>query len=217
MLHGDDQRTPDGERTPGSVRRRSSGGGFARLARRCQQADDPDSDVSADEAAEAWGSLYSHFRPRIASFCRRALPGNDGEDLASDIMMKARFRIGSFDARRPFAPWLFRIASNRCWDEARRARRAEPLDESRTSRLEAESSSPLDLLITRESRDQVRGALARLPRRQRFALSLRYGADLSYREIAEALGIPAGQVGVMLLRGRRRLRALLEGAGGNAG
>ncbi len=201
----------DPARSPGS-----SAAGFAALARRCQLADEPDADVSADEAGEAWGAIYAHFRPRVASFCRRALPGNDGEDLASDIMLKARFRIGSFDPTRPFAPWLFRIATNRCWDEARRARRAEPLDERRAARLESESSNPLDLLITRESRDQVRKALARLPRRQRFALSLRYGAELTYRQIGEALDIPAGQVGVVLLRGRRRLRALLEDAGGGA-
>lgn len=205
MLHGHDQSA----RTPSAGGAASAEDRFARLARRCQLADESDSDVSADEAADAWSVLYTHFRPRVASFCRRVLPGDDGEDLSSEIMMKARFRIGSFDAKRPFAPWLFRIAANRCWDEARRTRRSEPLDDVRAARLEAGSPDPLDLLITRESRDRVRAALARLPRRQRFALSLRYGAELPYREIGNALGIPSGQVGVLLLRGRRRMRALL--------
>lgn len=187
---------------------------IAELVRTCQRAEEPDSGVEPEAAGEAWGELHAHFHPRIAAFCRRALPGDDGEDLASEIMLKARFRIASFDGVRPFAPWLFRIAANRCWDEARRTRRSEPLDDDDAARLTADTRSPLDLLLTRETRDQVRAALDELPRRQRFALTLRYQAELSYREIGEALGIPATQVGVLLLRGRRRMRTLLADAPG---
>ncbi len=186
------------------------------LVRECQEAEDPDSGFGTESAARAWGALHTHFHPRITAFCRRALPGSDGEDLASEIMLKARFRIASFDLARPFAPWLYRIAANRCWDEARRSRRSEPLDDEEAAGLVAEAPSPLELVATQETREMVRSALDRLPRRQRFALTLRYQAELSYREIGEALGIPPSQVGPVLLRGRRRMRVLLEAAPGGA-
>ena len=64
-------------------------------------------------------------------------------------------------------------------------------------------------MITIETREQVDAALGRLPPRQRFALTLRYGADLSYEEIAGVLGVTQTNVGVLLLRGRRRMRQLL--------
>jgi len=60
-----------------------------------------------------------------------------------------------------------------------------------------------------------RGSCNRLvrPLRQRFALTLRYGAGLSYQEIADTLGITRTNVGVLLLRGRRRMRDRLADEG----
>lgn len=182
------------------------------MVRICQRADARGTKTSEKEneaAAEAWAALYTHFHPRIRGFCRRTLPGQDAEELAAEILLKVRFRLAAFDSDRPFAPWLFRVAANRCWDEARRRRRSEPLDEDSASRLESHQPDPLEQLLTSESRDRVRAALSRLPRRQRFALSLRYAADFSYQEIAETLGVTRTNVGVLLLRGRRRMRRLL--------
>lgn len=171
---------------------------------------DDEGDDEADRAAtEAWAELYSHFHPRILGFCRRVLPER-AEDLAAEILLKARFRLDRFDASRPFAPWLFKIGANRCWDEARRVRRFEPLDDEGVEALVSGSPTPLDELITAERRERLGRALARLPARQRFAITLRYGADLSYREIAETLGVTETNVGVLLLRGRRRMRRFLE-------
>ena len=162
-----------------------------------------------DPASDAWAALHTHFHPRIRAFCRRTLSGDAADDLAGDIMLKTRFRLGTFDASRPFAPWLFRIAANRCWDEARRARRSEPLDDETAAQVPSDQPDPLDRLLVAESRERVREALARLPLRQRFALALRYCAGAGYQEIADALGVTRTNVGVLLLRGRRRLRAEL--------
>lgn len=188
---------------------------IADLVRICQEADrrSAASGQAADEtgAQEAWASLFEHFHPQVLAFCRRTLPGNSGEDLAAEIMMKTRFRLDSFDVTRPFGPWLFRIAANRCWDEARRTRRSEPLDDEGATQLASDAPSPLERLITEERRERVREALSGLPLRQRFALTLRYGAGLSYQEIADTLGVTRTNVGVLLLRGRRRMRDRLAG------
>ena len=188
---------------------------IARLVRICQEADRQGSTNAPGPgqtaAQDAWATLYQHFHPQVLAFCRRTLPGDSGEDLASEIMMKTRFRLDSFDVSRPFGPWLFRIAANRCWDEARKNRRSEPLDDDGAAQLASDSPSPLDRLITEEQRQKVRAALSGLPLRQRFALTLRYGAGLSYQEIADTLGVTRTNVGVLLLRGRRRMRDRLAG------
>ena len=181
-----------------------------RLIRVCQEADRQSSDDGSggNETAawHAWATLYEHFNPQVLAFCRRVLPGDSGEDLAAEIMMRTRLRLDSFDATRRFAPWLFRIAVNHCRDEARRNRRFEPLEDERVAGVVSESPSPLDLLIAEERRERVRKALSRLPLRQRLALTLRYGPGLTYQEIAETLGVTPTHVGVLLLRGRRRMR-----------
>ena len=169
--------------------------------------------TGGSDAREAWAALYEHFHPQVLAFCRRTLPGDAADDLAAEILMKTRFRLDSFDASRPFGPWLFRIAANRCWDEARRNRRSQPLDDEGATELVANSPSPLERLITEERRERVQQALSALPLRQRFALNLRYGAGLSYQEIADTLGITRANVGVVLLRGRRRMRDQLAAKG----
>lgn len=171
-------------------------------------ADDP-IERAEQAATEAWETLHLHFYPRVLGFCRRVLP-EKAEDLASDIMLRARFRLDRFDASRPFAPWLLKTAANRCWDETRRARRFEPLDDEGVEALVSETPTPLEQLLTAEDRERVQQALGNLPARQRFALTLRYGADLSYDEIAATLGVTRTNVGVLLLRGRRRMRRLLS-------
>lgn len=189
-----------------------------RLVRLCQQADESPEHTApaeADAVSDAWQTLHSHFHPRILAFCRRTLPGGDADELAAEIMLKARFRLGTFDAARPFAPWLFRVAANRCWDEARRNRRSEPLDDEGAAQLPSDAPSPLDRLITAENRERVRTALSRLPLRQRFALTLRYCGGSSYQEIADALGVTRTNVGVLLLRGKRRMREYLAGEDGS--
>ena len=190
---------------------------IAAHVRTCQEADKRRTDTgpAAVETAarDAWAALYEHFHPQVLAFCRRTVPAYSGEDLAAEIMMKARFRLDSFDVTRPFGPWLFRIAANRCWDEARKNRRSEPLDDEGAAGLVSDSASPLERLITEEQRERVRAALSGLPLRQRFALTLRYGAGLSYQEIADTLGITRTNVGVLLLRGRRRMRDRRAGEG----
>lgn len=217
----------DGRRRGGAGGRPSSGPGAAASpggravedrgvgGRGVEPADAEDPVERAQQAAtEAWEILYTHFHPRVLGLCRRVLPDR-AEDLAADIMLRARFRLDRFDASRPFAPWLLKTAANRCWDETRRARRFEPLDDEGVEALVSETPTPLEQLITAEHRERVERALRRLPARQRFALTLRYGADLSYDEIAETLGVTRTNVGVLLLRGRRRMRRLLaEGAEG---
>jgi len=56
----------------------------------------------------------------------------------------------------------------------------------------------------------LRAAIARLPRRQRVALFLRYYGDLEYRTIAEVMSITPGAVGAELNAAHRALRTLLE-------
>ncbi len=177
-----------------------------RLVVICQESDLGSGDES--EAADAWGRLFTWFHPRVLGVCRRLVP-EKAEDLASDVMLKARFRLATFDAGRDFGPWLYRVAANRCWDEAKSSRRGEPLDDARMDALESEEPTPLDRLLAAESRKRISGAIARLPLRQRFAIALRYGADLSYQQIADILGVSKNHVGVLLLRARRRLRELL--------
>jgi RNA polymerase sigma-70 factor (ECF subfamily) len=170
--------------------------------------------------ARAWGELYRQFAAPIYRLCRRALPTReDAEDATMEIFLRVRERLGQYDASRPFRAWLYKVAANHCWDALRRRRVRQDLETGEVENLPLEHPDPgqLEQLVRDRSRQEVRAALAELPSRARLALVLRYFADLSYDDIADALGVRRAFVGVVLLRARHQLREeLSRRAGGRA-
>ena len=168
---------------------------------------------------DAWGELYRSYAPAIFRFCRRAMPTReDAEDATMEVFMKVREKLGQFDASRSFSAWLYRVAANHCWDllRRRRVRQDKETGDLETLPLEHPDPGQLDQLIVRSTGLEVRRALDKLAPRARMALVLRYYADMSYDEIAEALGVRRAFVGVVLLRARHELREAMGHAGAAA-
>src|SRR6202050_3934622 len=167
--------------------------------------------------SDAWGDLYGQYAPAIFRFCRRALPTReDAEDATTEIFMKVRQKLGLYDSSRPFTAWLYKVASNHCWDTLRRRRIRPDLEtgDLETLPLEHPDPSQLEQLQIEHDSKHVRAGLAKLPDRARMALVLRYYSDMSYDEIADTLGVRRALVGVLLLRARHQLREVLAESGG---
>jgi RNA polymerase sigma-70 factor (ECF subfamily) len=172
-------------------------------------------ELARSGSSAAWGRVYEILAPPVFRICRKVLPSHqDAEDAVSEIFLKARVRLGTYERGRPFTPWLYRVAANHCWDEIRK-RRSRPQVEDSDSELailEDHSPTPQETLLAIESRDSLRRAVAELDDRSRLAIVLRYYADMSYDDIGRALGISSSFVGVLLLRARRAMRKTLREA-----
>jgi RNA polymerase sigma-70 factor (ECF subfamily) len=161
---------------------------------------------------QAWGDLYREFAPAIFRFCRRAMPTReDAEDATMEIFMKLRDKLVQYDQSRSFAAWLYRVAANHCWDMLRRRKARHDKDTQDIDDLPLEAPEPnqLEKLIEERTSEEVRKALDKLGARARMALVMRYYSDMSYDEIADALGVRRPFVGVVLLRARHELRQAL--------
>jgi RNA polymerase sigma-70 factor, ECF subfamily len=162
---------------------------------------------------EAWGTLYRDFSPAIFRFCRRALPTReDAEDATMEIFAKVGTRLSQYDSSRPFSAWLYKVAANHCWDalRRRRSRQDKETEDLESVPLAHPDPNQLERLIEARTSQEVRRALETLGPRARMALVLRYYSDMSYEEIAEALGVRRAFVGVVLLRARHELRQALS-------
>ena len=162
--------------------------------------------------SQAWGDLYREFAPAIFRFCRRAMPTReDAEDATMEIFMKLREKLLQYDPGRSFTAWLYRVAANHCWDMLRRrkARHDKDTQDINDLPLEAPEPNQLEKLIEERTSEEVRKALDKLGARARMALVMRYYSDMSYDEIADALGVRRPFVGVVLLRARHELRQAL--------
>jgi RNA polymerase sigma-70 factor (ECF subfamily) len=163
-------------------------------------------DVTALESAYRLhaGRLLRLVRSLIAD------PG-EAEDALQEIFLKMFERAHQFDGTARFSTWLHRLAVNHCLNRLERERRR------RTDALpEADDRAPVDLAPTpfenahrNESRARLERLLERLPVGQRAVFVLREIEGLTYGEIAEELGVPAGTVMSRLARARARLLELL--------
>ncbi len=129
--------------------------------------------------------------------------GPDAEDVTSDVFERALRYRDSYDPRKgePIA-WLLGIA-RRCINDAG-ARRAVPVAAA------SDSAAPGDLEQEVARRLTLAAAVATLDERDRELVALRYGADLTARQIAALLGIRTNTVEVALHRALARLRTALE-------
>jgi RNA polymerase sigma-70 factor (sigma-E family) len=148
--------------------------------------------------AEAFDALY--FRSYQHSF-KLLGDRHDAEDVAQEACTRACLRWHTIENP---AAWITRVATNLAFDRSRRRRAAaEYAQRERASSVDAVDPH-LDLYR----------ALARLPKRQREVVALRYLGDFSEAQTAAALGCAAGTVKAHASRGLRALRESLDLAEG---
>jgi RNA polymerase sigma-70 factor (ECF subfamily) len=169
--------------------------------------DDGDSMGKFDARYLAFLETIAQLRPRLHRYCSR-MTGSvmDGEDVVQDALFEAYRKLEQYDDSRPLAPWLFRIAHNRCIDFLRR----------RGIRLEAETASmgpdsvmPADLPVFGVGR-AVEHLVMSLPPMERASVLLKDVFDYTLEEIAELVSSTVGGVKAALNRGRTKLAALPE-------
>lgn len=146
----------------------------------------------------------------------RTLTGSwaDAEDLVQDTLVRAYRGNGGFDGAHPRA-WLLTILRNTNVNSHRRQRpdlldADADLDRFRPAFGAAMAPSPESVVADRAFGRQLQHAVDELDDRFRVVLLLVDVDDLTYREVADVLGIPVGTVLSRLSRARKRVRTQLR-------
>ena len=131
------------------------------------------------------------------------------QDLAQEILLEAWRSLPNFEQRASAATWFYRVALHTAmnWhrkDKPRRARQQPLLD------VHVVAAEGGDGAVQREIVEQLYSAIHQLPKAD-AALVLLYLDELSYREMAEVLGISESNVGVKLNRAKKALGELMKG------
>jgi RNA polymerase sigma-70 factor (ECF subfamily) len=138
-----------------------------------------------------------------------AITGNptDAAEIVHETFIKAWRSLASFRHDASLATWLTRVALNTARDHLRRQRAREIVGAVR-GLIRAQPSR--DDRAAVEDRDELQRALQRLSPRARQVIALRFGLDLSLKEIADLLGCPEGTVKSRLNAALGTLRKLLD-------
>jgi RNA polymerase sigma factor (sigma-70 family) len=162
---------------------------------------------------EDFSKIFDRHARRLHEYVARRLGPDTADDIVAETFLIAFQRRADYDLSRADAgPWLFGIATRLIGGHRRAEVRmyrayarsgvdplmSDALDERVADTVTAQSESP-----------RLAAALAALHKRDRDPLLLHTWGDLSYEEIADALGIPVGTVRSRLHRARKKLRAAL--------
>ena len=131
-------------------------------------------------------------------------------DCAQDAFIRAYRALHQYDPAYSFGPWLFRITTNASLNFIQRGRGREITVEELPEDPEPPETGPELMTVRKEEVQEVLAAMAELPPAYRAALTLRHVQQLSYQEVAQALGIPLGTVKTHLHRARAALKVKLE-------
>jgi RNA polymerase sigma-70 factor (ECF subfamily) len=159
---------------------------------------------------EAFGALVARYAGQARRVARAVLDDpDDADDAAQDGFLSALVKLGQFDPRRPFGPWLLRIVANAATDRRRRrkVRRADPLDPA----ARAPDPGPDADAVRNELGALLRAGLAELPERRRLAIVLFDVEGYGHAEIGRILGVAEGTVRSDVFHARRFLRSRLAG------
>lgn len=167
--------------------------------------------------------LMERYEPRIQGFLRKRLNDEERvEDLTQDTFLRIHRARESYDPSRKFSTWIHTIANNLLKNEFRnRSRRRETVFSelrpeaspsggvSRPVEFQADVADPEQETYRSELREAIDTAIERMDEHHRIPFVMREVEDLSYEEIAEAIGIPVGTVKSRLNRARNSFRSLL--------
>lgn len=162
------------------------------------------------EAAQAdtrrFSDLYERNFERVYAFvASRVRDRAAAEDLTAQVFHKALENIGRFEWQgKPFAAWLYRIAANVISSHAVRAARELNLDDADLA------VTPSALPEEIEWKARLFRLVNDLPEDQRRVITMRFAAEKSIRETAQALGRSEGAVKQLQMRALRTLRQQME-------
>jgi RNA polymerase sigma-70 factor (ECF subfamily) len=155
--------------------------------------------------SSAYAGLVRGHSGRVFAICLGML-GNthDAEDIAQQTFLKGLDNIKQVRRDELFGAWIGRIAKNLCIDLIRERKRGRS---SLAGAIAPDQRGPREF-------PELKRALAGLSERHRLALMLYYFDGRSTKGLAEALAISEGAAQARLSRARKKLRRLLEAAGG---
>ena len=165
----------------------------------------------------AFEALVRRHQSAVFNFCYRMLgQPDDAADVAQETFVQLYSNLARLDEHEPIAPWLFRVARNRCIDVIRRRRTVplvleEDLDDP-AQHLELADQEPLpDELVERADLQHfLSNAIAGLPANYAEVVALRYAGDRSFAEIAAILNCDEGAARVRFHRAKALLRRQLR-------
>lgn len=157
---------------------------------------------------ELFAEVMNRYQTKLLRFAGNLLMDDDkAQDAVQNAFIKTYMNINSFDIKKKFSSWIYRIVHNEAINLITKDRLKVQLGD------EIEFDSGVDLeeeLIKKQVIEHTRDCLGRLPVIYAEPLSLFYLEDKTYEEIGDILRLPTGTVGTRINRAKKLMKSICQ-------
>lgn len=169
-------------------------------------------------SGDLFGILVKRYEEKIKRYASKVLSNRDDiQDVVQDIFVKSYINIKSFDTKRRFSPWIYRIAHNEIVNLFKRnkLRTFLPILEPDIFLPQAlKDDSSINKAVERnEMKSIIDKYIGDLGNKYKEPIVLYYIEELNYQEIAEILHLPVATVGTRIRRGKEMLKTIFTKKG----
>ena len=170
-----------------------------------------------DSGIQSWNSALEFKRLYDSAFSvlfRVAYRITNSAEAAEDLCQDSFFRLYEknmvFPNHEEAKYWLIRVIKNAALNYAKRKERERKAYQKAFREDDRREETGEGLLVKKETSEEIKQALDKLPENLRIVLIFKEYAEMNYKEIGRVLGISEGNVKVRVFRARERLAVLLQ-------
>jgi|SRR3989344_1796711 len=182
-----------------------------------QQEDEQIAGLVQSGKSEFFGILINRYQDKITRYARKFLSDADQtKDIVQEVFIKAYVNIQSFDTKRKFSPWLYRIAHNEFVNTLRKNQnRFLPIFNLDTffPHYASKDIGISEQLERKEMKELVEVCVNKLEVKYKEPIILYYIEELSYKEIADVMAIPVSTVGIRIKRAKDMMQEIFKQEG----
>ncbi len=172
--------------------------------------------INGDSSAFEW--IVNFYKNKVFRICYSYTNNeHDAEDVAQEVFIEIYKSMASFNQKSQISTWIYRIASSKSIDHIRKNKRKKR-DQSVLSYLDDDQSymelesdgSASDAIANNQRKDFLYQGLSQLADRQKQAFVLSQIEGMTHKEIAEIMETTVKSVEVLIVRGKKKLKKVLE-------
>ena len=155
----------------------------------------------------AFSQIVDKYQKPVYNICYHMLKnGEDAEDAAQEVFLRAFSKLDTYDEERQFSTWLFAIASHYCMDRWKKRRfQLVSWDDLKNMLSDRETAQPEKVMMNIEASQEVHDMLQDLRPDYRMVVILKYWHAMSYEQIADTMDTTVSTIKSKLFRARKMM------------
>jgi len=160
---------------------------------------------------DLFGVLIERYEKKMMRYARKFLSDSeDIKDVIQEVFIKAYKNIKSFDTKRKFSTWLYRIAHNELINVFKKRKTLPLFDSDVFLPHNLHDNNLVQQIDRQDMREMIDKCLDQLEPKYRETIVLYYFEELSYKEIADTMQIPISTVGIRIKRAKEKMKSIYE-------